>query len=195
MLIRSNICNLIYHISENWLNYSVSVSVPVNISFIYREELYYELSPTQWPSVKAGGEVRRKQTKCTFRPPMWTKHWGIWRQRSSLVSRKEKPLIVFLFPFTSKKNASGFVSENSEWGKNFKSQSSVSGKSVSPQLHKSRSRRTWILFLWLHTGVHTDRSSDPGLATYTFHNNVKLWRPLDETAWYLCHSHTEHMGR
>lgn len=120
---------------------------------------------------------------------MWTKHWGIWSQRSSLISRKDKALIVFLPLFKEKCHRLSFWAiQNGEKIVSHKVLG-VENQFV-PSCMNTEARRSWILFLWLHTGVHTGRSSDPGVGTYTFHNNVHLRRPLDETVVYICHSHT-----
>lgn len=112
---------------------------------------------------------------------METKHWGIWSQRSFLVSRKKKALIVLLPLYKEKMPQALWAIQNG--GKNSKSQSSVGGKPVLSICVHQEARRSWILFLWLHTRVPTGRSSDPGAGTHTFHNNVHLRRPLDETVW------------
>lgn len=190
MLVRSNICNLIYHISDNWLIYSVSVSVTIKISLINREEFCYALSAIQWPSVKTGGEVRRKQTKCTFRPPsvdqalrhLKSKNLSGFQKRevshslSSSLHFKEKYLRLY---FWAIQNGEKIVTHKVLWVE----------KQFLPSCINPETRRSWILFLWLHTGVHTGRSSDPGGGTYTFHSNIQLRRPLDVTVWYVCHSH------
>lgn len=95
-----------------------------------------------------------------------------------------------LSPSLKRKNVSGSLS-NSKWGKKILSHKGlwVENQFLSICVNPE-ARRSWILFLWLHTGVHTGRSSDPGAGTHTFHNNVHLRRPLDETVWNISLSNT-----
>lgn len=114
-------------------------------------------------------------------PTMWTKHWGIWSQRSSLVSRKEKALTVFLPLFKEKCHRLSFLN-NSKWGKNCKSQSSVGGKTVSSQLHKSRSQEKLnIISLAPHRCAHWQI-----IWSRSGYLHLSQQRTSEKTTWWNC---------
>lgn len=143
------------------------------------------------PVSRLGGEVRRKQIKYTFRPPSVDQALGHLKSKklsgsqkregshslSPSLHLKEKCLKLL---FWAIQNGEKNVSHKVLWVE----------KQFLPSCINPEARRSWILFLWLHTGVPTGRSSDPGVSTYTFHSNVQLRRPLEESIWYVCHSHT-----
>lgn len=143
------------------------------------------------PVSRLGGEVRRKQTKYTFRLPsvdqvlrhLKSKKLSGFQKRegshslSPSLHLKGKCLKLF---FWAIRNGEKIVSHEVLQVE----------KQFLPSCINPEAKINWILFLWLHTGVYTGRSSDPGVGTYTFHSNLQLRGPLDETVWYVCHSHT-----
>lgn len=131
------------------------------------------------PHCGAGGEV------CEARFPV--------SQIRSLVSRGRKALTVFLPLFTSKKNASGSAFKQFRMGKKILSHKFlwVEKQSLPSCTYTEARKWSWILFPWLHTGVHAERPSDSGVdkVTYTFHNKVQLRRPIP---WWNCMARGAH---